>query len=239
MFHRPFSADGRCGRVQRLCARTECKNRQSQNSIHKTHKKASFEPIGAFIKKNVTSLRNSEVKSTFNGDGGRKTPNSENGHYRELAMTEKREYLRLPIIHQIGEPIDMMVEGKLSQGVIIDLSAGGMLILGYANVIVNSEIKIKIDIKNLKTKNITGRAIWTKAEGNMYKTGIKFLEMDPVDFIQINRMGVDCNECDVKIASGVKSVCFSKCSFYGSCNKSHKIKFRKTQKNNSGAPSKK
>ena len=45
-------------------------------------------------------------------------------------MIEKREHLRLPIIHQIGEPIDMMVDGKLSQGVIIDLSAGGMLILG-------------------------------------------------------------------------------------------------------------
>ena len=142
-------------------------------------------------------------------------------------MIEKREHLRLPIIHQIGEPIDMLVDGKISQGVIIDLSAGGMLILGYANIIVNSEIKIKIDIKNLKTKNILGKAIWTQAEGNMYKTGIKFMEIAPADFIHINRMGVDSNECDLKIASGVKKICFSKCSFYGPCNKSHKVKFRK------------
>jgi len=138
-------------------------------------------------------------------------------------MKEKREYLRLPIIHQIGEPIDMMIDGKMSQGVIIDLSAGGMLILGYANIMVNSEIRITIDIKNLKTKNIIGKAIWTKAEANMYKTGIKFTEIDPIDFLRINRMGVDNNECNAKIASGAKDVCFPKCNFYGSCNKAQKV----------------
>lgn len=143
-------------------------------------------------------------------------------------MKEKREHLRLPIIHQIGEPIDMMINGEILQGVIIDLSAGGMLILGYANIMVNSEIRITIDIENLKTKNITGKAIWTKAEdNNMYKTGIKFIDIDPVDFININRMGVDNNECDAKIAQGEKNVCFRKCNFYVSCNKEQKIKLRK------------
>jgi len=142
-------------------------------------------------------------------------------------MMEKRKYLRLPIMHQIGEPIDMVINGKITQGIIVDLSAGGMLVLGYANIIVNSEIMITIDIKNLKTKNITGRAIWTKAEANMYKTGIKFIEMDPVDFIHINRMGVDCTDCDAKIEAGIKDVCFPKCHFYGPCNKSQKEKFRK------------
>jgi len=142
-------------------------------------------------------------------------------------MKEKREYLRLPIIHQIGEPIDMIINGKTSQGVILDLSAGGMLILGYANIMVNSDIRITIDIQDLKTKNISGKAIWTKAEGNMYKTGIQFTEIDPVDFIRINRMGVDNNECNVKIALGEKDVCFRKCNFYGSCNKSQKVKFRR------------
>ena len=140
-------------------------------------------------------------------------------------MKEKREYLRLPIIHQIGEPIDMMINGEISQGVIIDLSAGGMLILGYANIKVNSEIRITIDIENLKTKNIIGRAIWTKAETNMYKTGIKFIEIDPLDFIHINRMGVDNNECNAKIAMGDKDVCFPKCYFHRSCNKPQKVKF--------------
>jgi hypothetical protein len=142
-------------------------------------------------------------------------------------MKEQREYLRLPIMYQIGEPIDMVIDGKLIQGVIMDLSAGGMSILGYANIIVNSEIKIAIDIKNLKTKNITGRAIWTKAEYNMYKTGIRFTDIDPIDFININRMGADCADCDTKITSGIKDVCFPSCNFYGLCNKSHKAKFKK------------
>jgi len=142
-------------------------------------------------------------------------------------MKEKREYLRLPIIHQIGEPIDMVINGKVSQGVILDLSAGGMLILGYANIMVNSEVRITIDIQDLKTKNISGKAIWTKAEANMYKTGIQFTEIDPVDFIRINRMGVDNNECNVKIAMGETDVCFRKCNFYGSCNKAQKVHFRK------------
>ena len=143
-------------------------------------------------------------------------------------MKEKREYLRLPIIHQIGEPIDMMIDEEISQGVILDLSAGGMLILGYANIMANSEIRITIDIKNLKTKSIIGKAIGTKAEANnMYKTGIKFVDIDPVDFININRMGVDNNECDAKIALGEKDICFRKCHFYGSCNKEQKVKFGK------------
>ena len=130
-------------------------------------------------------------------------------------------------MHQIGEPIDMVINGKVTQGVIIDLSAGGMLVLGYANIIVNSEISIAIDIKNLKTRNILGKAIWTKAEANMYKTGIKFIEMAPVDFININRMGSDCADCDARIDSGIKDVCFAKCNFYGPCNKSQKVKFKK------------
>jgi len=143
-------------------------------------------------------------------------------------MTEKRKYLRLPIMHQIGEPIDMVINGKISQGVIIDLSAGGMLILGYANIMVDSEIKITIDIRSLKTKTITGKAIWTKAEANnMYKTGIEFTEIESVDFIHINRMASDSKDCDIKIASGVKKVCFRKCAFYGICDKQQKVNFRK------------
>ena len=146
-------------------------------------------------------------------------------------MMEKRKYLRLPIMYQIGEPIDMVINGEMTQGVIIDLSAGGMSILGYANIMVNSEIRLTIDIRSLKTKTITGRAIWTKAEANMYKTGIKFIEIEPVDFININRMGIDCNDCDTKILSGVRDICFSKCNFYRLCNKSQKIKFRKSNSN--------
>ena len=143
-------------------------------------------------------------------------------------MTEKRKYLRLPIMHQIGEPIDMVINGKISQGVIIDLSAGGMLILGYANIMVDSEIKITIDIQSLKTETITGKAIWTKAEANnMYKTGIEFTEIEPVDFIHINRMAADSKDCDIKIASGAKRACFKKCAFYGICNKPQKVKFKK------------
>jgi c-di-GMP-binding flagellar brake protein YcgR len=142
-------------------------------------------------------------------------------------MIEKREYLRLPIMHQIGEPIDMVINGKISQGVIMDLSAGGMSILGYINIMVDSEIKLTIDTRNLKTKSITGKAIWTKAEINMYKTGIHFTEIEPIDFIHINRMGVDCNDCDARIAASAKDVCFPKCHFHGLCNKSQKIQSRK------------
>ena len=150
----------------------------------------------------------------------------------EFIMKEKRKYLRLPIMYQIGEPIDMVINGEISQGVIIDLSAGGMSVLGYANIMVNSEIRLTIDIKSLKTKIITGRSIWTKMEANMYKTGIKFIEIEPVDFININRMGIDCNDCDTKIMSGVKDVCFNKCNFYRLCSKSHKVKFRKSNNSN-------
>ena len=146
----------------------------------------------------------------------------------EFLMIEKRKFLRLPIMYQIGEPIDMVVDGKISQGVIIDLSAGGMLVLGYANIMVNSEVIITIDIPSLKTNTILGKAIWTKAEINMYKSGITFNEIDPVDFININRMAVDFNECNAKIKSGINDPCFPKCHYYGLCYKPQKENGRVT-----------
>ena len=65
--------------------------------------------------------------------------------------------------------------------------------------------------------------MWSIAKGDMFRTGIAFHAIDPVDFRHINRMGFDFADCDTRLELGAKDVCFIKCSYFALCTKEHKL----------------
>jgi len=143
-----------------------------------------------------------------------------------MKAAEKRKHRRFPVITQIGEPVKISIEGKEIPGAIIDLSAGGIALLTYANVEVGTNIKFNIDIPGLKTSRMTGKVVRVAhtPKGNMWFLSINISSITSKDFDAINEMANDFNDCQKKILLGVPDVCFAECTYYRLCEKTQKIK---------------
>jgi hypothetical protein len=142
---------------------------------------------------------------------------------QEREMQEKRRHNRLPVLHEMDEPIQIALSNKAVPGILVDLSAGGMALLTFASIPVGTEINLAIDVPGLKTQPITGKVVWTLAKGEMWRIGIVFTKIDPLDFRHINRIAFDCSDCETKLALGVSDVCMEKCAYYSLCTKTAKI----------------
>ncbi len=142
-------------------------------------------------------------------------------------MKERRKHARLPVLHEIDKPIQLAVNDKSVPGVLVDLSASGMALLSFALVPVGSKINMAIDLPGLKTHQLEGRVVWSIQKGQMWRIGIAFSKVDPVDFRHVNKMAIECSDCDTKIALGVTDPCFEKCSYFPLCTKPSKLKKKK------------
>ncbi|MGA2090678.1 MAG: PilZ domain-containing protein [Endomicrobiales bacterium] len=141
-----------------------------------------------------------------------------------MQQHDKRRHSRLPVLHEMDEPIHIALNNKQVPGILVDLSAGGMALLTFASAPVGTEISLTIDVPGLKTKMLSGKVVWTLSKGDMWRIGIVFTSIDPVDFRHINRLAFDCTDCDTKLALGVTDICFEKCSYFSLCEKPVKLK---------------
>ena len=141
-----------------------------------------------------------------------------------MVMKERRKHARLPVLHEIGKPMQVAINDKTVPGVLIDLSASGMALLAFSYIPVGTDINLAIDLPGLKTRQLKGRIVWTIQKGEMWRTGISFHAVDPVDFRHINKMAIECSDCDTKIALGVTDPCFEKCTYFALCTKPAKLK---------------
>lgn len=140
---------------------------------------------------------------------------------------EKRRHNRLPVLHEMDEPIQILLEGKTVPGILVDLSAGGMALLSFTAMSVGTNINLSIDVPGLKTQQLEGKVVWAVAKGEMWRIGIVFTKIDPLDFRHINRVAFDATDCDTKLTLGVTDICFEKCSYYRLCEKPIKIPAKK------------
>jgi Tfp pilus assembly protein PilZ len=138
-------------------------------------------------------------------------------------MQEKRKHNRLPVLHEMDEPIQISLDNKTVPGILVDLSAGGMALQTFTSVQVGTEVSLAIDVPGLKTQPLNGRVVWSLAKGDTWRIGIVFTQIDPVDFRHINRLAIDCSDCDTKLTLGVSDVCFDKCSYFAICDKPSKL----------------
>ena len=138
-------------------------------------------------------------------------------------MNNRRKEDRFPVLHEIDEPIELSFNNEIVPGVLVDLSATGMCILTLATIAIGTSISMTVNLPGFKSKPMSGKVVWTIKKGEMFRTGIAFNSIDPIDFRHINRMGFDFTDCDTKIELGAKDVCFEKCSYYALCTKDQKL----------------
>ena len=103
-------------------------------------------------------------------------------------QNDKRRHNRLPVLHEIDEPIQISLDHKNVPGILIDLSAGGMALLSFTSIPVGTNVNLSLDIPGIKTQSLEGKAIWALAKGEMWRIGIVFTKIDPMDFRHINRL---------------------------------------------------
>jgi hypothetical protein len=139
-------------------------------------------------------------------------------------MEERRKHQRYPVIHEMDQPIQLALGNEIIPSVLVDLSAGGTALLTYSNISLGTHLSLSIDLPGLKTKELKGHVVWVIAKGDMWRIGIAFTHMDPVDFRHINRMAFDFNDCETKLSLGVNDVCSDKCSYFSLCQKPVKVK---------------
>ncbi len=137
---------------------------------------------------------------------------------------EKRKHSRLPVLHEMDEPVQIALDKKAIPGILVDLSAGGMALLTFTSIPVGTEINLSIDVPGIKTKWLLGKVVWARAKAEMWRIGIAFTKIDPSDFRHINRIAFDCADCDTKQALGVTDICFDKCAYFPLCDKPVKLK---------------
>lgn len=142
-------------------------------------------------------------------------------------MINRRRHPRLPVITNIAREVRITTEKDSFPGVIINLSAGGMLLISYSDIPVNTEICLAFDIGTIETRQIYGKIVRSVKKSIMWELGIQFTKIDTLDSKQINRVAIDFTDCENKIALGAGDVCRKECSYFNLCEKKQKIRQKK------------
>jgi len=153
---------------------------------------------------------------------------------------ERRGHIRFPVIHNVGEPIelDVVADGRTTAvpGYIINLSAGGLSIITLgkecAHLAEGTAFKLDLNLPHLETHNVEGRIIRiemgksAKAQhsDDEWMLSLQFTRIKPAFAQHINVMAEDWSICETKIQMRLPDVCFRKCRYWDLCEKSQKLK---------------
>jgi len=153
---------------------------------------------------------------------------------------ERRDHVRLPIINNVGEPIelDVLSNGKKTVilGYLINLSAGGMNILTLgkesSSLTEGTVFNLDLNLPNIESHNVEGKItrIEKSARAKVHHSddewllSLKFTKIKPSFVHHINVMAEDWNICETKIQMHLPDVCFRKCSYWNLCEKPQKLK---------------
>ena len=140
-------------------------------------------------------------------------------------MINRRKFSRLPIIKNVAKEIFVSTDRGFFQGLIINLSSGGLLVLMYEDLPVGTQVCLVFDYPPLETDTIFGEVIRsTKTKALVREIAIKFTNISTIDAKKINRVAIDYTDCENKITLGALDVCRKECSYYNFCEKKLKIK---------------
>jgi len=139
-------------------------------------------------------------------------------------MLNRRKHQRLPVIKDFAKEVHIFIGKELLTGIILNLSAGGILLLTYSNIPKDSNLALSLDLPNIHTRQIKGKIIRATKKAVMYEIAIEFMQIDTLDSKRINRIAIDYNDCENKIALGAQDVCRKECSYFDLCDKVNKMK---------------
>ena len=138
-------------------------------------------------------------------------------------MLNRRKEERIPFLEKIYHAIELIIDKEEVPGIIVNLSSRGISIITFTKLKINQPINMAFKLKSLLIKSVTGKVIWCKKIGDMWRIGITFTKIDSTNTQTINSMAADFAQCERKIYLKKKNICFSKCSYYRMCNKPQKI----------------
>jgi c-di-GMP-binding flagellar brake protein YcgR len=100
---------------------------------------------------------------------------------------ERRKYKRLKVFH-LSVPIVLKAntEGLSIPGILLDISAGGIGILTFKEIPVNTVVNLQINLHYIKTDIIKAKVVWIKQLDKTYRAGLQFIEISKKDFEQIS-----------------------------------------------------
>jgi c-di-GMP-binding flagellar brake protein YcgR len=100
---------------------------------------------------------------------------------------ERRKYKRLKVFH-LSVPIVLKTntEGLSIPGILLDISAGGIGILTFKEIPVNTVVNLQINLNYIKTDIIKAKVVWIKQLDKTYRAGLQFIEISKKDFEQIS-----------------------------------------------------
>lgn len=158
-------------------------------------------------------------------------------------IQERRDYIRFPVIRNVGEPIELSVihnHRKISiPGYIIDLSAGGIGIITLgrqsSELAVGTPFVLDLNLPNLNGHNLEGRIVRIQKgrKAQLHKSNdewflsLRFTKIKSSHANHINRMAEDWSICETKIQMNLPDICFQECSYWGLCEKQVKLKPKK------------
>ncbi|MBI4801117.1 MAG: PilZ domain-containing protein [Elusimicrobia bacterium] len=142
---------------------------------------------------------------------------------------ERREHVRLPMLHGILEPVELEFYTKDSSGrsrpqpaILSDLSAGGMRLITFLAPPHSKELNIILKLNGVKEIPLTGRISWVKEKGGVFMNGISFSGISHEARKCISGMAEDYADCDTRTALKLPEVCVKNCKAQGLCNKPQK-----------------
>lgn len=142
---------------------------------------------------------------------------------------ERREHVRLPILHGILEPVDVNfydkedpAKSRPQPAILVDLSAGGMRLITFLEPPHSKELNMILKLAGVKEMPIIGRISWVKEKGGVFMNGITFSSIGNDDKKRISEMAEDYVDCDTRIALKLPEVCVETCRANGLCNKPQK-----------------
>ncbi len=148
---------------------------------------------------------------------------------KSKVLKERRQHVRLPILHGILEPVELEFYAKTADGkgapqpaILADLSAGGMRLITFMEPPHTKELNILLKLSGVKAIPVTGRISWVKDKGGVFMNGIAFTAISADDKKRINEMAEDYSDCDTRHALKLPEVCVETCRASGLCNKPQK-----------------
>jgi len=100
---------------------------------------------------------------------------------------ERRKYKRLKVFH-LSVPIVLKTntEGLSIPGILLDISAGGIGILTFKEIPVNTVVNLQINLHYIKTDIIKAKVVRIKQLDKTYRAGVQFIEISKKDFEKIS-----------------------------------------------------
>lgn len=144
-------------------------------------------------------------------------------------MHDRRKHVRLPIIHGILEPVNLVFEDPRAKGgtasqpaILSNLSAGGLRLMTFLEPPKTQKLDLHLDLPGLGKVPIKGRISWVRGKGGVFMSGIAFTSISKPHCQKINAMAEDYADCETRIGLKLPEVCVPNCKCHHLCNKPQK-----------------